>query len=117
MVTHKNVWIAADCKHATNEPNLGKLKLDTTKTQPPSDIPSKMCSTRCSLSFLAFKVISPCSKLLGKNWQYNCRNNSPFTLPFSYIRLQARYCCFSAFALRPGLQMLLPNALPREVEQ
>lgn len=64
-------------------------------------------------AFFPSKVISPCSKPLVKNWQKNWGNKSPFTLPFPYILLQAHYCCFTAFAPRPGLQMLLPNALSR----
>lgn len=97
--------------NTTNEHNLGKLKLNTTKTQPPSDTPYKLSSSECTLSFLFFKVMSRCSKPLGKNCQWNCRNNSSINLTSPYILLQARYCCFPAFALRPGLQMWLSNVL------
>lgn len=62
-------------------------------------------------AFFPSKLIFLCSKPLGKNWQRNCRNNSPFTLASLYILLQARYRCFSAFALRQGLQMFPSNAL------
>lgn len=85
--------------------------------QPSPDTPNKISPTDCSLSFLAFKVISPCSTGV----KTSCKAVETISQLYSSFHT---FCCkliitvfLLFFALRLRLQMLLPNALPREVEQ